>query len=137
MRYGGDSAGERQGKIQLEITPVARHHEHAHKGISGSSELLRFPIEQLEWTYRVLSKAQPAHTRPLCRRLGHRHPRKCRAARYPLPHVPSTTRPTWFRTRYPLPAIRLGRASKASIAALLATYLLRDRAFSPLGARLS
>ena len=50
---------------------------------------------------------------------------------------PSTTRPTWFRTRYPLPAIRLGRASKASIAALLATYLLRDRAFSPLGARLS
>ena len=28
-------------------------------------------------------------------------------------------------------------ASKASIAALLATYLLRDRAFPPLGARLS
>ena len=52
-------------------------------------------------------------------------------------HFLRTTRPTWFRIRYPLPAIRLGRASKASIAALLATYLLRDRAFSPLGARLS
>ena len=52
-------------------------------------------------------------------------------------HFLRTTRPTWFRTRYPLPAIRLGRASKASIAALLATYLLRDRALPPLGARLS
>ena len=39
--------------------------------------------------------------------------------------------------RYPLSAIRLGRASRASIAALLATYLLRDCAFPPLGARLS
>ena len=35
-------------------------------------------------------------------------------------HFLRTTRPTWFRIRYPLPAIRLGRASKASLAARLA-----------------
>ena len=52
-------------------------------------------------------------------------------------HFSATTRPTWFRPSGFRPAIRLGRASKASIAALLATYLFRDRAFPPLGARLS
>ena len=46
---------------------LARHHEHAHKGMSGSPELYRFSIEGVEWTYRLLSKAPPAHTRPLCR----------------------------------------------------------------------
>ena len=35
VRRGGDSASEKQGKIQLEITLVAWLHEHARKGMSG------------------------------------------------------------------------------------------------------
>ena len=62
---------------------LARHHEHALKGMRGSSELFRFPIEELEWTYRVVSKAPPAHTRPLCRLPPTELPTKRRAARYP------------------------------------------------------
>ena len=115
----------------------ARHHEHAHKGMSGSSELFRFPIEGVEWSYRVLSKAPPAHTRPLCRLPLQNCPQNVAQLDVHATHFLRTTRPTWFRTRYPLSAIHLGRTSSASIAALLATYLLRDRAFPPLGARLS
>jgi len=101
------------------------------------TELFRFPIEGVEWSYRVLSKAPPAHTRPLCRLPLQNCPQNVAQLDVHATHFLRTTRPTWFRTRYPLSAIRLGRTSSASIAALLATYLLRDRAFPPLGARLS
>ena len=112
-------------------------HEHAHKGMSGSSELFRFPIEGVEWTYRVLSKAPPAHTRPLCRLPPTELPTTRRAARCP--------RHTFFRVLFsffpPHGPPGFGRPDSdslsASIAALLAIYLFRDRAFPPLGARLS
>ena len=49
----------------------------------GSSELFRFPIAGLEWTYRIVSKSPYAHTRPLCRLPPTELPTKRRTARCP------------------------------------------------------
>ena len=72
-----------KARFSFKSACLARHHEHAHKGMRGSSELFRFPIAGLEWTYRIVSKSPYAHTRPLCRLPPTELPTKRRAARCP------------------------------------------------------
>ena len=93
---------------------LARHHEHAHKGMSGSSELFRFPIEGLEWTYRLLSKRR----RPIPARYAaspYRTAHKTSRSSMSTPHIFSEPRgPPGFgpAIRYPLSALAARRVPR-------------------------